>query len=141
MSACPSLLQKMAAIMVMESRIRFIAVNHTIFPGKLAIRLKSITVSAAQHINPGVGATHASPDWASHDSPLRLRPVPLTLRQLQRRLTQGCQLFPQLQDLFAPVTDGVEPWEGAGEDRIFPAAGEPGAVMEHPQGSQSADQL
>src|SRR6185369_16756197 len=64
-----------------------------------------------------------------------------SLRQLQRRLAQGCQLLAQLQDLFAPVTDRVEPWEGAGEDRIFPAPGKPGAVVEHPQGTQGADQL
>src|SRR6185369_6764808 len=148
MSACPSLLQMMAAIMIVESTIRFIAVNNTIFMGKWAMRLQSITVSAAKHINPGVGATHASPDWASHDSPLRLiclttgkSRIPPPLRQLQRRLAQGCQLFPQFQDLFAPVTDGVEPGKGAGEDRIFPAPGEPGTVVEHPQGTQSADKL
>ena len=50
------------------------------------------------------------------------------------------QLLTELEDMVAPVMDGVEPGEGGRKRRVVPTAGEPGAVMQHAQGAQSFDQ-
>src|SRR5512139_2278459 len=42
--------------------------------------------------------------------------------------------------MLAPVARGIEPGEGPGEHRVLPAAGQPGAVVKHPEGAQRLDQ-
>ena len=58
----------------------------------------------------------------------------------QRLLLHGLDLLVQHVHLPAPVVAGAKPREVGGEDRVLPAAGEPGAVVDEAQGAQRLDE-
>ena len=58
----------------------------------------------------------------------------------QRLLLHGLDLLVQHVHLPAPVVAGAEPGEVDREDRVFPAAGQPGAVVDQAQGAQRLDE-
>src|SRR5512139_1254530 len=65
---------------------------------------------------------------------------PCCLREFQRRIVEGGELLAQFQNMFIPVARGVEPGKADGEERVGPAAGQPGTVVENAQGAQRFDQ-
>src|SRR5690606_29172694 len=59
---------------------------------------------------------------------------------LQRRLVEGGQLLPQLQDMVRPEAGLAEPGEGQRKGWILPAPPQPGGEVHQPQGAQRLDQ-
>src|SRR5690606_10021764 len=60
--------------------------------------------------------------------------------QPQRRLIQRSALFTQGKYLLGPVAFAGEPGKVHGECRVFPAPGQPGAVVDQAQAAQGFDQ-
>jgi hypothetical protein len=58
----------------------------------------------------------------------------------QRLFLHRLDLLVQHVHLAAPVVAGAKPGEVDGEDRVLPAAGQPGAVVDQAQGAQRLDE-
>ena len=58
----------------------------------------------------------------------------------QRRFLHRFDLLLQHIHLATPVVAAAKPGEVDGEDRVLPAAGQPGAVVDQAQGAQRLDQ-
>src|SRR5512139_779521 len=59
----------------------------------------------------------------------------------ERRLVHQRDLLAQFEDARLPVLLRIEPRKCGGESRVVPAPGEPGRIVDQPQGSERFDQV